>query len=65
MPPTPALRRQEFFTAVITDSNVALVSLWTGLLSCAEIEVARKGRKKDMDVDGDHKLVFKHYFNMK
>lgn len=64
-PPTPALRRQEFFTAVISDRNVALVSLWTGLLSCVEIELAKKGRKKDMDVDGERKLVFRNNFNMK
>lgn len=50
---------------MIADGNVALVSLWTGLLSCVEIELAKKGRKKDMDVDGDRKLVFKNNFNMK
>lgn len=64
-PPTPALRQQQFFTAVISEGTTAIASLWTGLLTCVEMDFAKKGKKKDMEIDGDRKLVFKTSFNMK
>lgn len=68
-PPTPLLRRQEFFTGVIAHATTALVSLWTGLLACVEMELEKvkdakkrtSGRSKEdaeMDVEG-RRLVFK------
>lgn len=74
LPPTPLLRRQEFFMGVVVHSTIALVSLWTGLLACVEMELEkvkdakRRGSvrtKDDMDVDGDgRRLVFKSSGNI-
>lgn len=73
-PPTPALRRQEFFTGVISQGTMAFVSVWTGLLACVEMEVekasAAKRRasetptKDNGETDG-RRLVFKSSFNIK
>ena len=70
-PPTPSLRPAEFFSGIIAQDNVALVSLWVGVLSCIEIEVEKekKGRRKSsvMEVEGGavNPLVFKEHFNIK
>lgn len=73
-PPTPLLRPQEFFTGVIAQTTTALVSLWTGLLACVELELEKvkdaKRRasvkdKDDMEVDGEgRRLVFKNSMNI-
>ena len=75
-PPTPTLRQAEFFTGVISSGNVALVSLWVGVLSCIEMEI-EKDKDKDSSkrrrssavapaVSGrEQKLVFKEHFNIK
>jgi DNA damage-binding protein 1 len=75
-PPTPALRRQEFFTGVVVQGSTALVSVWTGLLACMEMELEKardlkrrasvseeKGRE-DKEKDG-RRLVFKLVYNLK
>lgn len=69
-PPTPALRRQEFFTGVIAQDNLALVSVWTGLLACVEMEAekvkgASKRRASEVKNVDDRRLVFKTTFNIK
>jgi DNA damage-binding protein 1 len=64
VPPTPSLRRAEFFASVIAHEGTALVSLWVGVLSCIEMEVEReKGRRKSIASDGN--LVFKENYNLK
>lgn len=64
VPPTPSLRRAEFFTSVIAHETIALVSLWVGVLSCIEMEVEKeKGKKKGTGSDG--RLVFKENYNLK
>ncbi|KAL7425176.1 hypothetical protein Q5752_000864 [Cryptotrichosporon argae] len=56
-PPTPLLRRAEFFAGLAVSRAVALISLWTGVLHAVELEVDREKSKKrrasgaGMDVD--------------
>lgn len=68
-PPTPALRRQEFFTGVIAQDSLALVSVWTGLLACIEMEVEKakdaKRRASDAKNADDRRVVFKSSYNIK
>ncbi|WVW86882.1 hypothetical protein I302_108937 [Kwoniella bestiolae CBS 10118] len=72
-PPTPSLRQAEFFTSVIAHQNVALVSLWIGVLSCIEMEIEkdREAKKRrasttiDVNmVDEGKRLIFKDNFNI-
>lgn len=64
VPPTPSLRRAEFFTSVISHESTALISLWVGVLSCIEMEVEKeKGRRESVITDG--RLMFKENFNVK
>nr|XP_018260261.1 uncharacterized protein I303_07178 [Kwoniella dejecticola CBS 10117]OBR82419.1 hypothetical protein I303_07178 [Kwoniella dejecticola CBS 10117] len=70
-PPTPTLRQAEFFTSVVSQGNVALVSLWIGVLSCIEMEVekdkdARKRRASaaGMEVEEGKRLQFRDNFNI-
>lgn len=58
-PPTPSLRRAEFFSKVITCDTTALVSLWIGVLSCVELELEKEKRKVT------DRLVFKENYNIK
>jgi DNA damage-binding protein 1 len=67
-PPTPSLRQAEFYTSVIAQGNVALVSLWVGVLSCIEIDVEKdKDRKRrPSEVRPETKpLTFRDNFNIK
>lgn len=54
-PPTPTLRQAEFFTGVVAQERVALVSLWIGVLSCLEIELDKgsSGKKKKKQYNTD------------
>ncbi|WWC92848.1 uncharacterized protein L201_007809 [Kwoniella dendrophila CBS 6074] len=73
-PPTPSLRQAEFFTSVIAHENVALVSLWIGVLSCVEMEIekdkdAKKRRASTVDTDMSSndegkRLIFRDNFNI-
>jgi hypothetical protein len=65
-PPTPLLRRQEFFTGVIAAGSSALVSIWTGLVSYLEMEPEKVKDMKRRKGTG-RRLVFKHgaTFNVK
>ncbi|WWC95424.1 hypothetical protein V866_002287 [Kwoniella sp. B9012] len=72
-PPTPTLRQAEFFTSVIAHQNVALVSLWIGVLSCIELEVEKDkdAKKRRASTAGDinmvdevKRLIFKDNFNI-
>lgn len=70
-PPTPSLRQAEFFTSVIPQDNVAIVSLWVGVLSCIELEVekdkdAKKRRASVIGIEEEGKrLKFRDNFNIK
>lgn len=73
-PPTPALRLAEYFTGVIVHENVALVSLWVGILSCIELEVEKdkdtKRRRSSaansqLQELGDRRLRVKETFAIK
>lgn len=70
-PPTPTLRQAEFFTAVVAQERVALVSLWIGVLSCLEIELDKGsgGKKRKSSTiptpEGETKLKIKNNFNIK
>ncbi|CAK9784030.1 hypothetical protein CC85DRAFT_281947 [Cutaneotrichosporon oleaginosum] len=71
-PPTPALRRQEFFTGVIAHGNTAIVSMWTGVLTCAEMDMEkvrdlkrRASVAEDRERKGDgRRLIFKTVYNV-
>nr|XP_019009308.1 uncharacterized protein I206_05956 [Kwoniella pini CBS 10737]OCF48089.1 hypothetical protein I206_05956 [Kwoniella pini CBS 10737] len=70
-PPTPTLRQAEFFSSVVACGNVALVSLWIGVLSCIEMELEKdKDAKKrrasaiDMEIDERKRLQFRDNFNI-
>lgn len=72
-PPTPSLRHAEFFASVISQGNVALVSLWTGVLSCIDMEIEKEKEAKrrrssvaafSINEEGK-RLVFKDNFNIK
>ncbi|OWZ42004.1 DNA damage-binding protein 1 [Cryptococcus neoformans C23] len=69
-PPTPTLRQAEFFTAVVAQERVALVSLWIGVLSCLEIELDKgsSGKKKRSSTiptpEGETRLKIKDNFNI-
>jgi DNA damage-binding protein 1 len=76
--PTPNLRRQEFFTGVVSNSTSVIVSLWTGLLAHIEMELEKSKDAKrrtsiagsDMDLDEvarrqARRLVFKSSSNIK
>ncbi|WRT69742.1 uncharacterized protein IL334_006733 [Kwoniella shivajii] len=70
-PPTPSLRQAEFFNSVIAHQNVALVSLWVGVLSCIEMEIEKeKDAKKrrastaDMEIEEGRRLKFRDNFNI-
>ncbi|BEJ16509.1 hypothetical protein CspHIS471_0511140 [Cutaneotrichosporon sp. HIS471] len=67
-PPTPALRRQEFFTGAVVQGNTALVSMWTGLLACAEMEMEKAGdmkrRVNEEKTKEERRLVFKTVYNI-
>ncbi|GMK54981.1 hypothetical protein CspeluHIS016_0200370 [Cutaneotrichosporon spelunceum] len=67
-PPTPALRRQEFFAGAVAQGSTALVSMWTGLLACAEMEMEKaadaKRRVADDKVKEARRIVFKTVYNI-
>ncbi|KAE8541647.1 hypothetical protein D1P53_001817 [Cryptococcus gattii VGV] len=69
-PPTPTLRQAEFFTAVVAQEGVALVSLWIGVLSCLEIELDKgpSGKKRKSSTiptpEGETRLKIKNNFNI-
>ncbi|KAL1411075.1 hypothetical protein Q8F55_002024 [Vanrija albida] len=71
-PPMPSLARAEFFTGVRASGSAALVSLWTGLLACVEIEFekakdAKKRRASEVlgdECEAGARLVFKSSFNI-
>ncbi|WVQ78968.1 hypothetical protein IAT38_001060 [Cryptococcus sp. DSM 104549] len=69
-PPTPTLRQAEFFTSVLAQKRLALVSLWVGVLSCIEIEVEKDkgGKKRRASVLGEEvvekRLKFRDNFNI-
>ncbi|ODN74495.1 hypothetical protein L202_06876 [Cryptococcus amylolentus CBS 6039] len=68
-PPTPTLRAAEFFSAIVAQERIALVSLWIGVISCLEIEVDRKssGKKKRLSKvpsDEDAILKFRDNYNI-
>ncbi|OCF61827.1 hypothetical protein L486_01489 [Kwoniella mangroviensis CBS 10435] len=72
-PPTPTLRQAEFFTSVIAHQNVALVSLWIGVLSCIELEIEKdkEAKKRRVSTTGDvnmvdegKRLILKDNFNI-
>lgn len=72
-PPMPSLLRAEFFNGVRASGSAALVSLWTGLLACVEIEFekpkdAKKRRASEAvitECEAGSRLVFKSSFNIK
>ncbi|WVQ75561.1 hypothetical protein IAR50_005188 [Cryptococcus sp. DSM 104548] len=65
-PPTPTLRAAEFFSAIVAQGRVALVSLWIGVVSCLEIEIDKKslGKKKKTAPDEDVRLKFRDNYNI-
>lgn len=73
VPPTPTLRQAEYFNAVISQGNVALVNLWTGVLSCVELDFEKdkeaKRRRSSVAADeseGEGKrLKIQDHFNIK
>jgi DNA damage-binding protein 1 len=66
VPPTPSLRQAEFFSSVLCQGNLAVVSLWVGVLSCIEIEVDKDKRRRSSVAGGsDKKLRFRDNFNIK
>jgi DNA damage-binding protein 1 len=73
-PPTPSLRQAEFFSSVIANESIALVSLWVGVLSCIEMEIEKdadtKRRRSSAAVpegkaEGKKLLTFRDNFNIK
>lgn len=72
-PPTPSLRQAEFFNAVISQGNVALVSLWTGVISCIELDFEKdkdaKRRRSSVAADESgsegRRLKIQDHFNIK
>lgn len=79
IPPVPTLRRAEFFTGVIAQDGVALVSLWTGVLSCIEMELEKdnhkdkEGKRRRSSAaanvaagdEAERRIVFKDNYNIK
>ncbi|ORX37687.1 CPSF A subunit region-domain-containing protein [Kockovaella imperatae] len=63
-PPTPTLRRAEFFNGVISQGFTALVSLWVGVVSCIEIDVEKEKEAKRRRSNRVQRLVFKDNFNI-
>jgi DNA damage-binding protein 1 len=73
-PPTPSLRPAEFFNSVVAQGNTAIVSLWTGVLMCIEIDVEKdkdvKKRRASEIVKTEEEpktktLIFRDNFNIK
>ena len=73
IPPTPSLRQAEFFSSVISQDLVALVSLWVGVIECIEMEVEKDkdAKKRRASVIGaavpedGKRLKFRDNFNIK
>nr|WVH01967.1 DNA damage-binding protein 1 [Naematelia aurantialba] len=71
-PPTPSLRRAEFFVGVVSQGDVALVSLWVGVLSRIgmEIEKDKEAKRRRASIastaaeDDSKVLVFTDNFNI-
>jgi DNA damage-binding protein 1 len=73
-PATPSLRQAQFFTGVTVYENIALISLWVGVLSCIELEVDKEKDTKrrrssvaqrDLQDDSDKRLRIKETYSIK
>ena len=57
-PPTPSLREAEFCQKIISQGKIALASVWTGVISCLELDVDKKGRLTLRDNFNIKQVVF-------